>query len=82
MTDEIKPPKLFVIPAGTRPSKCPCDAVIYWVKRQPLRAVAQCHYLDKGKIISMPDALAPTITTDGMGFSHFLDCPKRQQFRS
>lgn len=82
MTDEIKSPALFVIPAGTKSTVCTkCMARIYKVGKQPLRAETQCFYVKKNVTIAIPDAIAPTLTTDGKGYSHFIDCLFADDFR-
>lgn len=78
----VKPPQLFTIPAGTKSSSCSaCQAVIYRVGKQPLRAVQRCYYLAKRVTIDTPDAVPPSLEKDGKGFSHFIDCPNAAQFR-
>lgn len=79
----IKPPQLFVIPAGTKQSTCSaCQAIIYRVGKQPLRAVQTCRYIAKRTSIDVPDAVPPSLSKDGKGFSHFIDCPNAADFRS
>lgn len=78
----VKPPQLFDIPAGTKSSSCTaCQAIIYRVGKQPLRAVDRCRYLAKGVVIDTPDAVPPSLSKAGKGFSHFIDCPNAAQFR-
>lgn len=84
LAGEIKPPKLFDIPAGTPAAKCTkCGGEIFWVGKQPLRALVDCRYRHKGNVtlLKVPDATPPTATSDGKGFNHFIDCPNAGEFR-
>lgn len=79
---EIKPPKLFVIPAGTKVTACSkCQAPLYFVGKMPLRAVPKCFHAGKRVTIDTPDAVPPSLSKEGKGFSHFIDCPNANDFR-
>lgn len=69
-----KPPQLFPIPAATPPSACrSCKAEIYWIitergGRMPVS-------------IGGPSCVPPEENEDGLGISHFVDCPDADQHR-
>ncbi len=79
-------PRLFIIPAGTRPSKCngpSCGATIYW-GRNPVTGRAMPLSCDvpggeppseskeRGQLDAFSNAEAQV--HDGLGCSHFLNC--------
>lgn len=61
------------VPAGAEKKLCPCGATIYSVE-QPSGRFAPIHCdVDGGR--------APTDDADGIGINHFIDCPRRDEFR-
>lgn len=71
-------PGFFVIPAGTRISRCDsCSQEIYWIVHEgkPKRKG------EPGKIsrlpisVAEPRAIEPMDDRGGQGISHFADCP-------
>lgn len=81
-----RPPTLYVIPAGTPSAPCRgCrTAAVYWVKMpsgklMPLRVASECTSHSTGH--RWPTACqAPTMTTAGLGFPHWIDCPHAGRF--
>lgn len=87
-------PNLVIIPAATEPEKCTgCSATIYKVKHPKTEkltpaAVAEAITLADGAAV-FTGAFAPFIDAsrggavrrDGIGYSHFIDCPKAAEFR-
>jgi hypothetical protein len=75
----------YAIPAGTKQSQCErCHQPIWWIEHRckPKRKG------EPGKLSRIPisikndvRAIAPTETTWGMGFSHFVDCIYADSFR-
>lgn len=76
MTETIRRPQFFQVPAGTKATQCRgpnCKATIYFVelgsgKRMPI----DCD-VDGGA--------EPTARSGGQGVSHYGNCPDRDQFR-
>ena len=68
-------PSLFTVPLGTSAAPCRgCGMLVYWImttggKRMPVDCAAK-----HGGAI-------PTLTTPGVGVSHFATCPKAADFR-
>lgn len=76
-----KPPTIFPIPAGTKPSKCKqCPEEIFFVGKQPLCVQPTCKSRSTGRVYET-DAKAPTATEDGRGWSHFISCAQAPFFR-
>lgn len=74
-------PTRIRIPAGTPPTPCKsrdCGMTIYFAKHpkhgKPHPVSTVQGYID--------GARNPTETSDGVGFSHFIDCPKAYKFHS
>lgn len=68
------------IPAGTRGRPCTgptCREMIFDVGRRP---VSIAPYVVDG-VERAPVGYAPTDTIDGIGISHFANCPDRNNFR-
>lgn len=71
-------PQLFTIPAGTPERPCrghSCRESVYDVK-MPSGKVAPIHVNRELHIECAP----PTLTLDGRGISHFIDCVDAKQF--
>lgn len=68
------------IPAGTAARRCSkCPELIYDVKNPTtgkLRPVSIEQYKNN------PPGIAPTLELDGVGISHFANCPAAAEFRS
>ena len=75
MTGPKRPPVYLTVPAGARPTNCRgCDALIYFIKNAAdkwvpvdCQADAQC--------------APPTAMSEGVGVSHFGNCPEADRFR-
>ncbi len=93
MTDtEKKPPKLFDVPATTSQAQCSsCRAPVYWIvtasgAKMPVdcepegcrRPMLGASARDRIIHALQPDEL-PSV--DGVGVSHFVTCPNRDQHR-
>jgi hypothetical protein len=63
----------FKVPKGTQGKACGCGASFYLVE-QP-----------SGKWMpincGVPGGVLPSAEADGIGISHFIDCPQRDSFR-
>jgi hypothetical protein len=76
------PPTLVQIPPGTPARRCyKCPDLIYMVGKQPIKVAPECVSRATGHVYPTPDAMRPTATAPGLGFSHFIDCRAAEEFR-
>lgn len=85
-----KAPTMYVIPAGTKSVPCrgpTCHARIYFVRTPNGRIVPVsvdgegCKRPSETKDADQGDLLGgPTLVYDGLGVSHFTDCPDADSF--
>lgn len=68
----------IIIPRGTNAATCrSCPATIYFVEN-PKTGKKNPVAVDTKTMIG---AQAPTATVEGKGYSHFIDCPGRDNHR-
>lgn len=84
----VAPPPLLAVPAGTPDVGCRgCGRSVYMVKSALSGKLVPvtCHtvFEYKGAALGMAafGVRHPTADADGLGWNHFIDCPRRDQFR-
>jgi hypothetical protein len=75
-------PTLVQIPPGAPARRCyKCPDLIYMVGKQPIKVAPVCVSRATGTSYPTPEAIRPTATSPGLGFSHFIDCPGANELR-